>query len=63
MAKLDRSTMWLGPHGDLFTRGYVVNDKALRAELDLPLGETIVRIPAAPAGVLLLELSAGSASA
>ncbi|MGH3907828.1 MAG: hypothetical protein ACRDTE_27160 [Pseudonocardiaceae bacterium] len=49
--------------GDLFASGYVVTDPALLAELDLPPGETVVRIPSAAAAVLLPELAVGSASA
>lgn len=53
----------IGPNGDLLVQGHVVTDPVLLAELNLPLGEIIVRIPAAEAGVLLPELSVGSASA
>lgn len=59
--KINCPTVRLGPGGDLFVQGY--SDPALLAELDLPHGETVVRIPAAEAAVLLPELSAGSASA
>lgn len=53
----------IGPHGDLLVQGYMVTDPVLLAELNLPLGETIVRIAAADAAILLPELSVGSASA
>ncbi|MGH3696823.1 MAG: hypothetical protein ACRDRX_23045 [Pseudonocardiaceae bacterium] len=36
-----------------------MTDPVLLAELNLPLGETVVRIPAAEAAVLLPELSVG----
>lgn len=52
-----------GSNEDLLVQGYVVTDSVLLAELDLPSGETVVRIPAAAAAVLLPELSVGSASA
>lgn len=39
--------------GDLFVQGYVITDLTLLAELDLPSDETVVRIPAADAAVLL----------
>lgn len=53
----------VGPNEDLLVQGHVVTDPVLLAELDLPHGETVVRIPAAEAAVLLPELSVGSASA
>lgn len=56
-------TLHLGPSGDLFIQGYVITDPALLAELDLPPDETVVRIPAAAAAVLLPELTVGSVSA
>jgi hypothetical protein len=49
------------PHGDLFASGYVVTDAALLAEMNLPAGETVVRIPASAAAVLLPELTRDSA--
>lgn len=52
----------IGPNGDLLVQGYAVTDPVLLAELNLPLGETIVRVPAFEAAVLLPELSVGSAS-
>lgn len=56
-------TLHLGPGEDLFVQGYVITDAGLLAELDLPPGETVVRIAAAAASVLLSELSVGSTSA
>lgn len=50
-------TLHLGPGGDLFVQGYVITDVGLLAELDLPSEETVVRIPAAAAAVLLPELA------
>ncbi len=61
--KINCPTVRLGQDGDLFVQGYVVIDPDLLAELDLPLGETVVRIPAAAAAVMLPELSVGGASA
>jgi len=54
-------TIRIGPDEDIFASGYVVTDLALLAELDLPPGETVVRIPATAAAVLLPELTTGSA--
>lgn len=53
----------VSPNEDLLVQGHAVTDPVLLAELDLPHGETVVRIPAAAAAVLLPELSVGSASA
>jgi hypothetical protein len=61
--KINYTTVRLGPGGDLFVQGYVVSDPTMLAELDLPSGEAVVRIPAAATAVLLPELSVGSASA
>lgn len=61
--KINCPAIRLGPAGDLFVQGCVVTDPVLLAELDLPPGEAVVRIPAVAAAVLLPELSAGSTSA
>jgi hypothetical protein len=63
MGKISRPGTRVCPNGDVLVRGYVVNAPALLVELDLPPGETIVRIPAAGAADLLPELMMGSASA
>lgn len=60
--KINRVISRVGPNKDLLVQGYVVTDVVLLAELDLPPDETVVRVPAAAAAVLLPELSVESAS-
>lgn len=55
--KINCPAIRLGSSGDLFVQGYVITDVGLLAELDLPSEETVVRIPAAAAAVLLPELT------
>lgn len=61
--KINCPAIRLGPGGDLFVQGYVITDVGLLAELDLPSEETVVRIPAAAAALLLPELTMEGESA
>jgi len=63
MNKISCPEIRVCPNGDVFVQGFAVNDPVLLAELDLPPGETLVRIPATSAAALLPELRMRSTSA
>src|SRR5215831_16708172 len=57
--KINCPAIRLGPLRDVFVQGYLVTDPSLSTHPDLKPGETVVRIPAAAAAVLLPELVEG----